>query len=243
MMKPETPKFRTPESLKWIFVAFMLLPIGMMARNAFIDLEGRHETVVQEKGALAAEVVQLKESNRELGETVDGLEGQLAQAKLENERLVAAKTELDDEIAAVRVQIGYHESREDSLQRVIDLLKNEIVAGERKIAALRTENEVAAKAFQRMAATELAGTRGDFSPETVEKNYFELVKANEKLAKQAEANDRQALDLLSEISELNTELEHFKSTQSELRGKVAQLNQELVEKRALIDAIAVRQSE
>ena len=144
----------------------------------------------------------------------------------------------------MRVQIGYYESREDSLQRVIDLLKNEIVATERKIGALKKENLLAARAFQRMGAGEIAGADGGgITPGAIEKNYFELVKANEQLAKQAEANDRQALDLLSEISELNTELDYFKNTQQELKGSVAQLNQELFEKRALIDAIAVRQAE
>ena len=66
--------------------------------------------------------------------------------------------------------------------------------------------------------------------------------ANQKLARQAESSDRQALELLSEISELNTEVNHFKSTQEELEGKVAELNQELLEKQAMINAIAVRQA-
>lgn len=242
-MKKETPTFRTPEPLKWTFLALLLLPIGMMSRNAYDLLEGENLVLSGEKSALTEEVAALKESNLELGETVDGLEGALAQAQLENERLLVAKGELTEEIDAVRVQIGYHESREDSLQRVIDLLKNEIVATERKIAALKKENLLAARAFQRMGAGEIAGADGGITPGAIEKNYFELVKANEQLAKQAEANDRQTLDLLSEISELNTELNYFKNTQQELKGSVAQLNQELFEKRALIDAIAVRQAE
>ena len=101
---------------------------------------------------------------------------------------------------------------------------------------------MAAQAFRRMGAGELATSSGSITPEIAEQNYFELVKANRKLKKQAEANDRQALELLSEISDLNTEMEHFKNTQEELKAKVAQLNTELLEKRALIDAIAVRQS-
>ena len=243
IMNQETPTFRTPEFLKWTFVFLFLLPIGVMSWNAYLLLEGEKDSLVQDKGSLSEEVAQLKEDNWQLGETVDGLEGALAQARLENERLVAAKDELVEEIGAVRVQIGYHESREDSLQRVIDLLKNEIVANERKITKLRAENQIAAKAFQRMGAGELAGAGSDFSPAVAEQNYFELVKANEKLAEQAEANDRQALELLSEISEMNTEMEYFKTTQKQLKGKVAQLNQELLEKRAMIDAIAVREAE
>lgn len=240
-MKKETPKFRTPEPLRWLFLAGILVPIGMMGRNAYVYLQDEHEVVIEENGELIEEVAQLKEDNVELGETVEGLEDDLAQAKLENERLMVAKNELNEEIKAVRVQIGYHESREDSLQRVIDLLKNEIVANERKIVTLREENAVAARAFRRMSAGEVAG--GSFSPEMAEKNYFELVKANEELSRKAEANDRQALELLSEISELNSELEYFKSTQDKLKAEVATLNRELFEKRALIDAIAVRQKD
>jgi len=249
-MKKETPTFRTPELLKWIYVAFLLLPIGMMSYDAYLLLEGENGVLAGEKVVLAEakealidEVAQLQASNLQLGETVEGLEGALAQAQLENEQLLVAKAELVEEINAVRVQIGYHESREDSLARVIDLLKNEIVASERKIAALRSENQLAAKTFQRMGAGELADAGGGITPDLVEQNYFELVKANEKLAAQTEANDRQALELLSEISELNTELNYFKSSQEALKGTVAQLSQELLEKRAMIDAIAARQSE
>jgi chromosome segregation ATPase len=241
-MKKETPTFRTPETLKWTFVALLLLPIGMMANNAYIALQGENVNLTGDNEQLSEEVVLLKEENLILGKAVEGLEVDLAEAKLENERLMLAKAELVEEIGAVRVQIGYHESREDSLQRVIDLLKNEIVAGERKITGLRKENQMAAQAFQRMGASEVVAGGASMSPAIAEQNYFELVKANESLAKQAEANDRQALELLSEISGLNTELEHFKTTQAEMRGRVAQLNQELLEKRAMIDAIALRQS-
>jgi chromosome segregation ATPase len=240
-MKKETPIFRTPEPLKWLFVAFLLLPVAMMAHNAYQLLEGEKVVLVGEKGDLIDEVAQLKANNLKLGVAVEGLEGELAQAKLENERLLVAKHELEDEIGAVRVQIGYHESREDSLQRVIDLLKNEIVATERKVGELKRESQVAAQAFRRMGASEVADS-GALPPEIAEQNYFELVKTNEKLARQTEENDRQALELLSEISELNTELNYFKTTQDDLKGKVADLNQELLEKRTLIDAIAVRQS-
>ena len=242
-MKKETPTLRTPEKLKWTFVALLLLPIGMMARNAQVDLQGENVVLAGDNDQLSEEVVLLKEENLILGKTVEGLEVNLAEAKLANERLMVAKVELTEEISAVRVQIGYHESREDSLQRVIDLLKNEIVASERKITDLRHENQMASQAFQRMGASELASGGSAMAPEVAEQNYFELVKANGRLAKQAEANDRQALELLSEISELNTELENFKSTQAQMRGKVAQLNQELLEKRAMIDAIAVRQGD
>ena len=242
-MKKETPTFRTPETLKWTFVVLLLLPIGMMSRNAYIALQGENLELSGDNEQLTEEVVLLKEENLVLGRTVEGLEVNLAEAKLENERLLLAKAELVEEIGAVRVQIGYHESREDSLQRVIDLLKNEIVASERKITDLRQENQMAARAFQRMGASEVAAGGSSMAPAVAEQNYFELVQANEKLAKQTEANDRQALELLSEISELNTELEHFKTTQAELKGKLVQLNQELLEKRALIDAIAMRQTE
>ncbi|MGI9240799.1 MAG: hypothetical protein ACR2RV_08355 [Verrucomicrobiales bacterium] len=242
-MKKETPTFRTPEILKWTFVALLLLPIGMMGRNAYIALQGENLGLTGDNEQLTEEVVLLKEENLILGKTVEGLEVNLAEAKLENERLTIAKAELAEEIGAVRVQIGYHETREDSLQRVIDLLKNEIVASERKITDLRQENQLAAQTFQRMGASEVASGGGAMAPEIAEQNYFELVKANQKLAKQTEANDRQALELLTEISELNSELERFKSTQSEMKGRLGQLNQELLEKRAMIDAIAVRQAD
>jgi len=240
-MKSETPKFRTPEALKWLFVGLILLPIGMMANNAYVALQGENTVLGDEKGALEEEVSQLKVQNHELGASVDGLEVALAEARVENERLVAAKKELVEEIGSVRVEIAQHESREDSLQRVIDLLKNEIVANERKINGLRRESQIAAQAFRRMGASEVA-SGADFTPEMAEKNYFELMQVNQKLARQSEANDRQSLELLSEISDLNTEINHFKSTQGELRGKIAELNQELLEKRAVIDAIALRQA-
>ncbi|MFT4550414.1 MAG: hypothetical protein ACI9MB_004391, partial [Verrucomicrobiales bacterium] len=69
MKKATKPTFRTPELLKWTFVGLVLLPIGMMAHNAYVFLEGENVVLVDENTELIEEVTQLKEDNVELGVT------------------------------------------------------------------------------------------------------------------------------------------------------------------------------
>ena len=149
---------------------------------------------------------------------IKGLEAENHKATtqlVEKEETIVSLRELivagEQERTQLEVKIAGLESREDQLEEIAALLKEEIIIAEQ-------EAKMLAMNYNRSSAQ-----LSSLADESEEAAYI-LARENEILKTKTRDKDDQVLTLLTEVSTLNTELAFVKDERDELNGEILRIN-------------------
>lgn len=180
---------KTPLSLKILGAAALLTPIAMMVTNTDVKIKG-----------LSAEATNLKTENA-------SVTSQLFEKK---DQIVVLQERIhEEEIARIGLEtkIADLESRENQLEEIAILLKEEIIVAEQEAKLLARNYQNSAKRLSTLANEN-------------EEAAYSLARENELLKTATRDRDTQVLSLLSEVSTLNTELSFIKDERDEMNNEI-----------------------
>ena len=198
--------FKTPVMFKIIAALCVLLPIAMMVTNT--------DTKIQN---LTSDNVVLETENGELAVQLTDAEIEIDQLASENEFLVAEKIDLEEQVAEIEVQnkdlfkkLVNSERREGSLHKVVAHLKDELEVKE-------AESKILAQTFKK-TNTELKELVA-----SSEHTAFQLLEENQGLKASVRDRDYQVLDLLGEVSSLNSEVAYLKDERESMSDEILRI--------------------
>ncbi len=190
--RPYSAPFKTPAWLIAIGVAAVGLPIIMMVENTDVKIKD-----------LTHESESLRNENDMLGDVV-------AVERLRNQEMKIALTAVTNQRDQLVVKLENAATRESSLFRVVENLKEEVEAA-------KEEAKLMAAAWQRDASQ--MKEMVSHSEETA----YALLQENRGLKETMLAKDSSMVELLGEVSGLNTELAYLKDERDEMNREILRI--------------------
>jgi chromosome segregation ATPase len=209
--RPPSASFKTPAWLIAIGLAAVGLPIIMMVENT----DTKIQDLTQEGESLRFESESLRNENDMLGEVV-------AVERLRNQEMKIALSAVTNQRDQLVVKLENSETRESSLFKVVENLKEEVQAA-------KEEAKLMAAAWQRDAGQmkELVSNS--------EETAYALLQENRGLKASIQAKDASMMEMLGEVSGLNTELAYLKDERDEMNREILRITAQVRTLRAGIE--------